>query len=48
LWRIQDDNIIYDITNGSSASGFGHPGCDADATSIGTGLPTTHPIGANP
>ena len=43
-----DDNIIYDITNGSSAGGFGHPGCDDDATSIGNNLPTTHPVGANP
>ena len=43
-----DDNIIYDITTGSSAGGFGHPGCDADATSIGSNLPVTHPTGANP
>jgi len=40
-----DDNIIYDITNGVSASGFGHPECSADATSIGKALPQTHPIG---
>ena len=43
-----DDNIIYDITGGSSAGGFGHPGCDNDATSIGTSLPVTHPVGPNP
>jgi len=41
----KDDNIIYDITNGVSASGFGHPECSAAATSIGNALPTTHPIG---
>jgi len=41
----KDDNIIYDITNGVSASGFGHPECSATATSIGKALPTTHPIG---
>jgi uncharacterized protein GlcG (DUF336 family) len=41
----KDDNIIYDITNGVSASGFGHPECSAAATSIGKALPQTHPIG---
>src|SRR5213594_861721 len=33
-----DDNIIYDITNGVSASGFGHPECSAAATAIGKAL----------
>jgi len=41
----KDDNIIYDFTNGVSASGFGHPECSAAATAIGEALPTTHPIG---
>src|SRR2546430_13743267 len=41
----KDDNIIYDITNGVSAGGFGHPECSPAATSIGKALPTTHPIG---
>src|SRR5206468_2456972 len=27
----KDDNIIYDFTNGVSASGFGHPECSAAA-----------------
>ena len=40
-----DDNIIYDYTNGVSASGFGHPECSTAATSIGNALPQTHPIG---
>ena len=40
-----DDNIVYDITAGTSASGWGHPECSPDATSIGNGLPTTNPIG---
>jgi len=44
----QDDNIIYDITGGTSAGGFGHPACDGDATSIANNLPTTHPVGPNP
>jgi uncharacterized protein GlcG (DUF336 family) len=39
------DNIVYDITNapghgiGVSASGWGHPACSADATSIASQLP---------
>src|SRR3989441_11687607 len=41
----KDDNIIYDMPNGISASGFGHPECSALATSIGKALPQTHPIG---
>src|SRR5207249_898653 len=40
----KDDNIIYDL-NDVKPSGFGHPECSADATSIGKALPTTHPIG---
>ena len=39
-----DDNIIYDIANGTSPSGFGHPECSAAATAIGIALPTTDPI----
>ena len=43
------DNIIYDIVDGVSASGFGHPECSDAATSIGEALPQTQPIGvANP
>ena len=41
------DNIIFDITNGVSAGGFGHPTClsaTADST-MGTNLPTTYPLG---
>lgn len=43
-----DDNIIYDITGGASAGGFGHPACDGEATSIANNLPTSHPVGPNP
>jgi uncharacterized protein GlcG (DUF336 family) len=47
------DNIIYDITpdadgNPHSAAGFGHPMCDANATTIGNGLPTNFPVGPLP
>lgn len=39
-----DDNIIYDITNGVSAGGFGHPDCGNGEKPIGVALPTTNPI----
>jgi uncharacterized protein GlcG (DUF336 family) len=47
------DNIIYDINpdadgNPHSASGFGHPMCDANATNFGNGLPTNFPVGPLP
>lgn len=51
----QDDNIIHDVaidpTTGHtvSASGFGHPECDANgaAREIAEALPDTHPVGPN-
>jgi len=48
-----NDNIIYDITMDSnghpvSASGFGHPACSKDATSIGQDLATKYPTGHKP
>ncbi len=48
-----NDNIIYDITANStgqmvSASGFGHPECSKDATSIGKDLVNKFPIGHKP
>ncbi len=39
-----DDNIIYDITSGVSAGGFGHPDCGNGERPIGEHLPTTNPI----
>jgi uncharacterized protein GlcG (DUF336 family) len=39
-----DDNIIYDITGGVSASGFGHPDCGNGEKPIGVNLPVTDPI----
>ena len=41
-----DDNIVYDITAGSSTSGWGHAECADAATTVGNDLPTTHPIGS--
>jgi uncharacterized protein GlcG (DUF336 family) len=44
------DNIVYDITSqpgqqeGVSDSGWGHPECSADATSIASGLPETRTV----
>ncbi len=40
-----DDNIIYDIEDGISAGGFGHPECSAEATDIGRNLPSSNPLG---
>ncbi len=49
------DNMINDMppelpghTTSPSPSGFGHPACDATATAITVGLPTTFPVGPNP
>jgi len=39
-----DDNIIYDISGGASAGGFGHPDCGNGEKPIGQALPTTNPI----
>jgi uncharacterized protein GlcG (DUF336 family) len=43
------DNIIYDISGGVSASGFGHPHClDATAESaVADDLPISFPVGAS-
>jgi len=40
----KDDNIIYDIENGASAGGFGHPTGLGNEDEIGKQLPETHPI----
>jgi uncharacterized protein GlcG (DUF336 family) len=39
-----DDNMVIDITDGKSASGWGHPATTPEATEIVKNLPTTHPI----
>ena len=40
------DNMINDLTlPPASQSGFGHPTCDATATTITAGLPTNFPVG---
>lgn len=39
-----DDNIVYDITDGNSPSGWGHPICAPEAAEIAKGFPKTHPI----
>jgi uncharacterized protein GlcG (DUF336 family) len=44
----KDDNIVYDIVKGVSASGWGHAECSADATQIGEGLPVNYPIRTKP
>ena len=39
-----DDNIVYDIADGASASGWGHSECSPDAAAIARELPKTHPV----
>ena len=43
-----DDNIIYDIVDGKSASGFGHPDCGLGEKAIAEALTSTPPAGAKP
>lgn len=38
-----NDNIVYDIKDYGSKSGWGHPSCSEDATSIAKGFTKTHP-----
>jgi len=40
----KDDNIIYDISNGSSASGWGHQQCSPESAAIARKFPKTHPV----
>jgi uncharacterized protein GlcG (DUF336 family) len=39
-----DDNVVNDIVDGKSASGWGHPSCADASTDIAAKLPTTHPV----
>lgn len=39
-----DDNIINDMVDGISSSGWGHPQCSLKASKIAKNLPKTHPI----
>jgi hypothetical protein len=43
-----DDNIVFDITGGISASGWGHPKCNDASAAIAAELPTAYPVGPNP
>ncbi|MGB9149737.1 MAG: heme-binding protein [Burkholderiales bacterium] len=40
---MRPDNIVYDISGGVSASGWGHPACSVVATSVAGVLPTVRP-----
>ena len=44
----KDDNIVNDVTGGSSEGGWGHPACSDKATEIAKELSKTHPIGSTP
>jgi uncharacterized protein GlcG (DUF336 family) len=39
----KNDNIVYDITNGVSKSGWGHPSCTEASTKIAQSFSKTHP-----
>jgi uncharacterized protein GlcG (DUF336 family) len=39
-----DDNMVIDIENNKSTSGWGHPATNADATALVNALPITTPI----
>ena len=41
-----DDNLVIDIKDGKSASGWGHPETTPAATAIVNSLPQSHPIAA--
>ena len=40
----KDDNIVNDIVDGISSSGWGHPVCSPDAADIAKGFSKTHPV----
>ena len=40
----KDDNLVLDIVDGKSASGWGHPATTPEATELVKGLPTTAPV----
>ncbi len=44
----KDDNIVNDVANGVSASGWGHPTTTPEAAAIAAKLPQTHPISKKP
>lgn len=40
----QNDNIVYDMENGVSQGGWGHPACAPEAVAIAQAFAQTHPI----
>ncbi len=42
-----DDNIVFDIEDGASASGWGQPTCGLGEVEIAADLPESFPVGAN-
>lgn len=44
----KDDNMVIDITDGKSASGWGHPATSPEATDLVNNLPTTIPVQKKP
>ena len=40
----KNDNILYDITNGKSKGGFGHPSCGGKEQAVAAKLPATRTV----
>lgn len=40
----KNDNIVYDIVDGTSAGGWGHPACSPEAADIANSFSKTHPV----
>jgi len=40
----KNDNIVYDITDGKSSGGWGHPACSPDTVTIAENFSKTHPV----
>lgn len=41
----KDDNIVFDIKDGASAGGWGHPSCSDAVVAIANELPKSNPVG---
>lgn len=42
----KDDQIIYDITNGKTSGGYGHPTCGGKENTVAASLPAVRKVGA--
>ncbi len=42
----KNDQIVFDVTNGASAGGFGHPACGEDVAKVAASLPASQAVKA--